>query len=146
MRRVNQRLALSGLVVGLAVLAASCGERGERLPETGASLEGTITYGDVKVPFATLTVMGQTGMATGRVLEDGRYRVANAPLGEVNIGVNTTAAKGEYVGKVMAESKGKGRSPSKFVDVPTKYHDHETSGLKTTIQKGVNTHDIVIPK
>ncbi len=146
MRQNYVRLAFLGLVAGFAVLAASCGERGERLPETGASLEGTITYGGAKVPFATVTVMGQNGMATGNVQEDGRYRVVNVPLGEVKIGVNTTAAKGAYVSKVMAESKGKGRSPSRFVDVPAKYHDQETSGLKTTVTKGVNTYDIVIPK
>jgi len=146
MQRVVTRLALLGLVAGFAVLAASCGERGERLPETAASLEGTITYGGAKVPFAMVTVMGQNGMATGNVHEDGRYKIANVPLGEVNIGVNTMAAKGEYVSKVMAESKGKGRSPSKFVDMPAKYHDQETSGLKTTVKKGVNTYDIVIPK
>jgi hypothetical protein len=146
MRRVSMRLALPGLVAGFAVLAISCGERGDRLPETGASLEGTITYGGVKVPFAMVTAMGQNGMATGNVQEDGRYKLANVPLGEVNIAVNTQAAKGDYVSKVMAESKGKGKSPSKFVDVPAKYHDVEKSGLKTTVTKGVNTYDIVISK
>ena len=143
---VSRRLVLLALAAGLAVLGVSCGERGERLPETGATLEGTITYGGVKVPFAVVTAMGQKGMATGNVQEDGRYKVANVPLGEVTIGVNTMAAKGEYVSKMMAESKGKGRSPSKFVDVPAKYHAHETSGLRTTVNKGVNTYDIVIPK
>lgn len=146
MRRVSTRLVHLALAAGYGLLAASCGEPGERLPETGASLEGTITYGGATVPFATVIVMGQNGMATATVREDGHYRVANAPLGQVSIGVNTTAAKGQYVSKVMAESKGKGRSPSKFVDLPAKYHDHETSGLKTTITKGGNTYDIVIPK
>ncbi len=146
MRRVYARLALWGLAASFAALAASCGERGERLPETGASLEGTITYGGAKVPFAMVTAMGRNGMATGNVQEDGRYKVTNVPLGEVTIGVNTTAAKGEYVSKMMAESKGKGKSPAKFVDVPAKYQDPEKSGFKTTVTKGVNTYDIVIPK
>jgi hypothetical protein len=146
MQQVYTRLGLCGWVAGLAMLAASCGERGERLPETGASLEGTITYGDTRVPFAVVTAMGEKGMATGHVREDGRYQVANVPLGEVGIAVNTTAAKGEYVSKVMAQSRGKGKSPSKFIDVPAKYHDAETSGLKTEIKRGVNTYDIVIPK
>ncbi|HLJ95260.1 MAG TPA: hypothetical protein VKU02_18930, partial [Gemmataceae bacterium] len=118
MRRVWMRRALLGMFFAFAALTVSCGERGERLPETGASLEGTITYGGVRVPFATVTVMGTNWMATGKVQGDGRYRVANAPLGEVTVGVNTTAAKGDFVSKVMAESKGKGRSPAKFVDVP----------------------------
>src|SRR5437660_12687951 len=118
MRRVSMCHALFGLVAGCAVLAVSCGERGERLPDTGATLEGTITYGGVKVPFAVVTAMGQKGMATGNVQEDGRYKLVNVPLGDVDISVNTTAAKGDYVSKVMAESKGKGKSLPKFVDVP----------------------------
>jgi len=146
MRRLLRRVALLGLMGGFAVLAVSCGERGERLPDTGATLEGTITYGGVKVPFAHVTAMGKDGMATGNVQEDGRYKLTNVPLGEVDLAVNTTAAKGEYVSRVMAESKGKGKSPSKFVDVPAKYHDLEKSGLKTTVQKGSNTYDIVISK
>ena len=62
------------------------------------------------------------------------------------LGFLVNASLGRYVSKMMAESKGKGRSPSKFVDVPAKYHAHETSGLRTTVNKGVNTYDIVIPK
>jgi hypothetical protein len=90
--------------------------------------------------------MAETGMATGNVQEDGRYRVLNAPLGGVRIAVNTTAAKGEYVSRLMAESRAKGKARPKFIDVPAKYHDLDTSGLKTAINKGVNTYDIVIPK
>jgi hypothetical protein len=146
MRRVCTRLALFGLVVGYAMLAASCGERGHRLPDTGATLEGTITYGGTKVPFAQVTAMGQNGMATGNVQPDGRYMMTNVPLGEVAIGVNPGAARGEFMSKVMAESKGKAKGTPRFVDVPAKYHEPETSGLKTTINKGANTFNIVITK
>ncbi len=146
MRRVSTRLVFFGLVISYAVLAASCGERGHRLPDTGATLEGTITYGGTKVPFAQVTAMGQDGMATGNVQEDGRYKMTNVPLGEVKIGVNPEAAKGEFMSKVMAESKGKAKGAARFVDVPAKYHEPDTSGLKTTIQKGANTFDIVILK
>src|SRR5438445_6718974 len=85
MGRMCTRFALLRLVAGVALLAISCGERGDRIPETGASLEGTITYGGAKVPFALVTVMGEKGMATGKIEDDGRYRVANVPLGEVSI-------------------------------------------------------------
>lgn len=150
MRRVSTHLALFGLVAGCAMLAASCGERGTRLPDSGATLEGIITYGGTKVPYAEVNVVGPTSMATGNVQEDGRhdgrYKVDNVPLGEVKIGVNPVAAKGEFMSKIMAESKGKAKGTPKFVDVPAKYHEADTSGLKTTVQKGLNTFDIVIPK
>jgi hypothetical protein len=72
--------------------------------------------------------------------------MTNVPLGEVAIGVNPGAARGEFMSKVMAESKGKAKGTPRFVDVPAKYHEPETSGLKTTINKGANTFNIVITK
>jgi hypothetical protein len=152
MCRTLQALALlTALVLGLG--AAGCGPRGRRLAETGATLEGTITYGKDKVPLAEVTVMGANAMATGTVGEDGRYRVENVPLGEVTIGVNTDAARGELQSKIMAQSyrgpEAKGRTRAaipKMVDVPRKYAELETSDIKTTVSKGVNTFDIVIPR
>jgi hypothetical protein len=145
MRQVSTRHVLFGLVAGCAVLAASCGGRGERLSETGATLEGTVTYGQQKVMVAMVIVQGAGGAATGYVGDDGRYKIENVPLGEVSIGVNTDAGKGEAIGRAMAQSKGKGPMP-KVIDVPTKYHDPNTSGIKTTVQRGSKTFDIVIPK
>jgi hypothetical protein len=152
MQRVSVRLAFSVLVAGCALLAASCGESGERVPETGATLEGTIHHGKEQVPFALVIVVGQGASATGNVGEDGRYKVENAPLGEVKVAVNTDAGKGDYMSKMMAqankgpEARGKGKVTLKFVEVPKKYHDPETSALKTTVNKGPNTYDIAIPK
>ena len=152
MQRVSMRLALSGLMAGCALLASSCGESGERHPETGATLEGTITKGGEQVPFALVIVVGQGASATGKVGEDGRYKVENAPLGEVKVGVNTDAGMGDYKSYTMSqtyqgpESKKAKRATLKFVEVPKKYHDPETSELKTSINKGPNTYDIVIPK
>jgi hypothetical protein len=141
-------------LVALALLASSCRVREEKLPETGATLEGTIKYGDEPVDYAMLQVMGANSVATGTVQEDGRYRVENAPIGEVRIAVNTAAAQGQYQSKMMAsgvykgpEAKGKGKVVGlKFVKVPEKYANPDTSGIKTTVNKGANTYDIVIPK
>jgi hypothetical protein len=151
MRRFCQRFAVAA-AAACGLLAASCGERGERLPETGATLEGTITFGSEPVPMAMVIVRGSGGGATGHVGDDGRYKVENVPLGEVKLAVNTDAARGEFMSQSMAasykgpESKGKTKGGPKFVEVPKKYHDPETSGIKTTINKGQNTFDIVISK
>jgi hypothetical protein len=120
----------------------SCNGRYEPLPETGARLEGTVTYGHEKVPAATIIVAGQAGASTGHIGDDGRYKVENAPLGEVTIGVNTAAARGEAMGKAMAP----GGKAFKMVEVPTKYQDPTKSGIKFTVNKGENTFDIAIPK
>jgi hypothetical protein len=134
---------LQGLVLvtgaGLALCLVGCSSLNpNRLPETGATLEGTVTYGQQKLPAALIIVVGKDGSATGKIGEDSRYKVNNVPLGEVTIAVNTAAAQGE------ARSPGyKGPQP---IPVDSKYHDPATSGIKTTIDKGANTYDIVIPK
>src|SRR5262245_55650180 len=89
------------LLVACCFVLASCGERGARLPETGATLEGTVTYGKDKVPVALVIVQGEKSSASGSVSEDGRYRIENVPLGQVKIGVNTEAGKGQLMSKTM---------------------------------------------
>jgi len=147
--------AAGAVLTGLALVASSCRyAREEKLPESGATLEGIIKYGDEEVHYAMIQVMGADQVATGTVGEDGRYRVDNAPIGEVRIGVNTDAGRGQFQSKMMAgglyqgpDAKGKGKVIGlKFVAVPVKYSNPDTSGIKTTINKGQNTYDIDIPK
>src|ERR1700761_4822757 len=101
----KRSLALA-VLGGCCLFTAACtgyGVREERLPETGASLEGTVTYGSDKLEAALIIVAGDKGSATGRIDEaTGRYKVDNVPVGEVRIGVNTDAAKGELRGKMMS--------------------------------------------
>jgi len=128
-----------------------CAPYESRLPETGATLEGKVTYGGETVPLALIVVVGSRGQSTGHI-EDGRYKVENAPLGEVRIGVNTEAAKGQLISQQMAQSykgpgKGSSRSPApRLVEVPAKYWEAEKSGITTTIKRGKNTYDIALNK
>jgi hypothetical protein len=134
-----------------SALLAGCRVPEIRLPETGATLEGTIQYGGEAVSIALVIVASDTASATGYVETDGRYKVENVPLGEVKIGVNTEAARGQYISQAMAQSykgpggKAKGAAP-KFVSVPQKYWEPDTSGISTTTKKGLNTFDIVLTK
>jgi hypothetical protein len=148
MPRTTPRLAaLAG--AGLVLLLAGCGIglREKRLPETGATLEGTVSYGKERVMVAMIIVQGDGGMATAFVGEDGRYKAENVPLGTVHIAVNTAAGKGEMTGKMMARAQGKAPGPlPPMIDVPAKYADPTKSGITTTINKGENKFDIVIPR
>ncbi|HEY8503788.1 MAG TPA: hypothetical protein VIL46_04350 [Gemmataceae bacterium] len=136
-------------VAACGVLIASCGGGGgaNEVPDTGATLEGTVTYGTDKVLVAMVVAQGESWSATGFVGEDGRYKIENAPLGQVQIGVNTEAGKGQLMSKIMAQAQGKlkGRPP-KVVEVPAKYADPRKSGITTTVQEGTNTFDIKIPR
>jgi len=142
-------------LIALAVLTAclaGCNSYESRLPETGATLEGTIKLGADTVPMALVVVVGPTGSATGQI-EGGHYRVENVPLGDVKIGVNTDAVRGQLISQQMAQGYkgpgGKGGSrppPPKFIDVPKKFAEPETSGVKTTVKSGANTFDIALRK
>lgn len=148
------------VIAGLAAVGLACGSNTPvRLPDTGATLEGTITYGPEEVRFANITVTDGTTTAYGTVGEDGRYKVENVPIGEVTIGVNTDEGKGQHTELMMSgggayqgpekaaggRGKGAGGVP-KFVPVPAKYHFPPDSGIKTTTKAGSNTFDVVIPK
>jgi len=117
-----------------------------KYPETGATLEGNLTYGNDKVGAALVVAENSTGSATAFVDENGHFKLENVPLGEVNIGVNTDAGKGEAMGRAMSQAQGKAKGPPKLIDVPKQYADPGKSGIRTTIKKGVNTFDIAIPK
>ena len=129
-----------------------CNSYEARLPVTGATLEGSITYNGEKIPLALINVLGEKGQATGQIDEPGLYKVDNVPLGSVKVGVNTEAMKGQMISQQMAASyKGPGTrggarpAPPRFVSLPAKLQDPETSGIMTTIRKGKNTLDIALP-
>jgi hypothetical protein len=147
MGRSQRRLALLALL-GLGLLLAGCAPRVReiRYPETGATLEGTVTYGSDKVGAALVIAQNENGSATAFVDDEGRYKLENVPLGEVSLAVNTEAGKGQATGRLMAQSQGKANGAPRIVDVPSRFADPAKSGIKTTINKGPNTFDIVIPR
>jgi hypothetical protein len=126
---------------------AGC-ETGRRLPESGATLEGTVTYDGKKVTAALIIAEGNGPAATAFVDDDGHYKLENVPLGEVRLGVDTRAGEGARRGQAIAQSqnkKGGGGLPP-VVPVPSKYANPKESTITTTTQKGPNKFDIVIPK
>jgi hypothetical protein len=145
MRRGISRLFSGSIFAGMAFLLCSCGEKGESVPQTGATLDGTVQYGDEPVHFALVIAVGQVGAsAQGRISEDGHYHLDNVPLGEVKISVNTPAGEGDWRTYSMnPANKGGGK---KRIQVPEKYYKPETTTLKTNINKGPNTYEIKIPK
>jgi hypothetical protein len=146
MCKIDQGLARLALL-GLGLLLAGCiGRREVTYPETGATLEGTVAYGKDKVGAALVIAQNNSGAATAFVDDDGRYRMTNVPLGEVSIGVNTEAGKGQAMGKAMAAAQGKAKGAPRIIDVPGRFAEPATSGIKTTINKGENTFNIVIPR
>ena len=147
MRSMLNSIALLSVLGCVCTLAGCARVKEIRLPESGADLKGTVTFNGEKVMAALIIVRSATGSAEGSIGEDGSFNVKNAPLGEVSIGVNTDAGKGELRGKMMARAQTKQPLPMpKIIDLPPKYFDPNTSGIHTTVNKGSNTYDVVIKK
>jgi hypothetical protein len=148
MRRGLSHLVGGLTFAGLAILISSCGgPKGETPPQTGATLDGTVMYGEEPIHFALVIATGREGAAaTGPINEEGRYHLENVPLGEVKIAVNTKAGQGDYMAHTMAPAMAKKRPNVKFTQVPEKYQDPATTTLTTTINKGPNTFEVKIPK
>jgi hypothetical protein len=135
------------VLLGLCLLLAGCSRWNDvRYPETGATLEGTVKYGSDKVGVALVIAQNTTGASSAFIDDDGRYKLTNVPLGEVSIGVNTEAGKGQAMGKAMAAAQGKAKGAPRILDVPMRFADPTSSGIKTTVNKGENTFDVVIPR
>lgn len=136
------------------LVAVGCGQVAYEIPDTGATLEGAITFNGTPIPLALIIVRSQTATADFVVREEGKYKVPSVPLGLVKIGVDTEAMRGEVISRGMASAykgpDGKMKEDQakklKFVPVPARYADPETSGLEFEIKKGSNTFDIILTK
>ena len=75
MRRTLQLLAVLTATT-LALCPVACTSvSSERRAESGATLEGTITYAGQPVPAALVIVQGSAGGSTGTADDDGHYKV-----------------------------------------------------------------------
>jgi hypothetical protein len=153
-RRIHSRRCRSLVAGGLGVFAVSCTPVAGRyvpVPQSGATLTGTVTYKKELLRAGMVIVEGSGGGGTGAINPDGRYTVTNAPTGAVTVAVNTAAARGMAMGMAQAQALAGGPNtkaakvaPPKVVDVPGKYADPHTSPLKTEVKPGENTFDVVI--
>jgi hypothetical protein len=155
MPRFSLRRFVPVLSAGVAVFIASCG--GDNIPQakpdSGATLEGTIKVGNDQVHFAMVTVRNASGSASGKLDEDVKYKISDVPLGEVQVGVNTSAAMGDYNAAMMKagamsgspEKAGRKKVNVQLINIKEQYFDPEKSGLKTTVNKGPNTFNIELP-
>ena len=144
LQHLSRLLVLPFCAVSMALASCST-SRYEPIPETGATLEGTVKYNGETLKAARVLVSGAAGGSTGDIGENGRYLVTRAPLGDVSIGVDTDEIKNLFMAAAAgAAAEGRKVSNPKVIDVPRKYADVARSAIKTTIKPGPNTFDIVI--
>jgi hypothetical protein len=157
---VRKPWLLVGLAAVLAVVAPGCepagGYRGE--------VSGTVTYNGQKLNSGQITFKNDKGIeSSGSIQPDGSYKIPDAPIGPVKIGVRTMNFAGmagrpgmQPGGNIPKETKPpEGMAPTggapamppggKPVMVPEKFADPESSGLTYTVTKGTQEHSIDIP-
>lgn len=129
----------------LAMLGGCSDEQRLVLPE--GTLQGKVLYKGKPVPYALVVVQSGQNASTGNADDEGNYVVKNVAAGEVQIGVNTDAGRGNMMSATMAAAQtgDKSLKPS-FVDLPKKYFDPTTSGIVAKVENGsgVNQFDIAI--
>jgi hypothetical protein len=141
---------LGFLILSLGFLLPGCGKN-------VAKVTGTIKYDGKDLPVGTVAIYGEGDKFASGGIEDGKYTVMNAPVGDVKIAV-TVPTDASASGTEGSRSPGQMKDASQVKDmqgktamkkplpIPPIYSDKEKSGITTTLKKGNNTFDIDMPK
>ena len=128
-----------------AVGAAGCGAR-----PTG-TVTGKITYQDGPVKGGQVIFAAPDGHSVlAEIKEDGSYVAEKVPVGEAKVAVQTRAlgVTASMPKRALPPEKQQGgrMSPDearrRFVQIPERYENTETSGLTCTVVQGTQEHNI----
>jgi hypothetical protein len=129
-----------------------------------AEVSGTVLFDNKPLPGGQISFVTVKGgfAASGKIDENGHYEI-KAPIGEVTITVNNTALQGssqQPQSKIKGKGSGGGAPPpkelphpkevagevqavkGKWVSIPSRYANADTSDLKYTVTPGPQTHDV----
>jgi len=139
------RLACCCLSIGLLALMAGCGN--PRAPQE-ADVSGKVLFQGKPLPGGKVSFIAVKGgfSAIGTIDENGVYQI-KAPVGEVQISVTNRMLqpRSEPAGaQRLSKARGgeKQTIKGRWVKIPDQYEDPSTSGLKYTVTRGSQTHDI----
>jgi len=140
------------LLLGLMALSVGCTSSKGR-----AIVKGQVTFDGTPLPSGSVTFSGANNATGTATIEDGKYVMNDAPLGEVKITVTAppplpmgprpgTVDKGS-VDPEHPERRIPIMSPlTKRLPIPEKYASPATSGLTFKVERGEQTHDINLTK
>ena len=149
------RPSLVCLALALTLALSGCGK-------STATVSGTVKFQGELLPSGTVLIYGADGQPVkGTISEDGKYMVADAPVGAVKIAVQVQdpssmpgggaagaggpAEGGQDMSKGVPGAdehakKGMDRAmpgnERRVLPIPARYSSPETSGLSTTLKKG----------
>ena len=129
-----------GALLLLGVVGGLCGCGSRRV------VSGNVTCNRVSAPGEASFIAGDGNARSGVIGSDGRYEVADPPVGQVTIVVVATRAerKSPRVGLAVLGKAGATAVAVPIVRslIPTRYNDPKTSGLTFVVGKGRQSHNI----
>jgi hypothetical protein len=142
------RLAACCGMLGLLTLVGGCG----RSPRSVEHMEvsGKVLLGGTPLPGGQVSFVTVKGgfASSGTIDENGNYQI-KAPVGEVAISVSNAmlqprGRRGPANTPHPKQSGAPEDQPMKgrWVSMPSRYMNPDTSGLKYTVKPGAQTHDI----
>jgi hypothetical protein len=132
----------------LAVVVIALAMPRMTMADETASVEGRVNFQGKPLAGATVGFHPAKGKAVvARTDEQGRYSAAVVPAGELRVTVAVVQPKPAVPPKDAKPRKDTDKPPEKpipprFIAIPKKYGDPNTSGLTVTLQKGKNVFDI----
>ncbi len=151
--RTAKRTLLAWLALA-ALLLAGCG-RGK------GDVSGEVTYKGEPLPFGRITFVSEVGRhdTVSAFIIRGKYTIEGCPAGPVKISIESlkppTKKELEEAKKSPTLGEGDRLSPEllkeitadpplKYVKIPSKYANPETSGETYTVEKGSQTYNITL--
>jgi len=126
-----------------------------------AKVKGTVKFFDKHLTAGTVAFTNKEGhIGSGNIDFEGNYEVSDAPIGETVVTVKVPSMSGGSMAvggpkpppgvPPMQPPGGESKTaappidPKKIISIPAKYGSPDTSGLKFTVEKGENTHNITL--
>jgi len=152
----SRRLAVRLVPAALLLLTGCGGGRGD--------ITGVVTYKGEPLPLGRITFLGETGQqeAVSGYIIRGKYTIQGCPAGPVKVGIESleppnpevlkgtrtlpiSAAGGMKAPELPPEFKELASGPPlKYVPIPLKYANPETSELTYEVKKGAQTQEFVV--
>jgi hypothetical protein len=137
--RLVWRGGLPLLLVGLFVVGCA------KKPNSGAEVTGKVTYKGKDVETGTVSFVTKDGAQSAPIIK-GMYKMSNAPIGQVEVGVAGTIEHTDAKKTANHPPGAKDRKANPAATrIPSKLMDPKQSGLPGfEIKKGKQQHDITI--
>ncbi len=135
------RSGRAAVAILLALFVVGCQGRGD--------VAGKVAYQQRALASGTVLLVASDGsIHQGNIQLDGTYLVRGVPSGDARLAVNSPDPSAPLVRKAAlpipdpATVQRNAAIKAKWFPIPKKYGDPNTSGLKLSVNRGPNPHDI----